>query len=131
MIFMHFTFPIILLAVGFGVGYWLLIAADKQEGSLKNLGNTLGYMLVFAAILLLIFSCYYSIRLSQDDYKPVGCEQNMQKMDNVIDRESAEQQTIQKHREDSSVNSGDTGEIEDALPENKGMSIKKDNEDTD
>lgn len=131
MIFMHFTFQSIFLAVGLGVGYWLLVTANTQEDKLKNIGNVLGTLLITVVILLSIISCYYSIKFAEEDYTPVGCEKNMQKMDNEIDRESAESESLQKHKNDSTIDSQNGDEMEDVLPENKGLNVNKDNEDND
>lgn len=76
MIIMQFAFQIILLAVGFGVGYWLIITASKQEGTIKTFGKALGGILIVMAIILEIFSAYYSMKISNRGYMQGGCPLN-------------------------------------------------------
>lgn len=52
MIIMQFAFQIILLAVGFGVGYWLIITANKQQDTMKTFGQALGGVLIVMALIL-------------------------------------------------------------------------------
>ena len=61
---MQFTFQILLLSIGFSVGYWLIITANKQEENLKNLGKILGLGLIVISILLAIFSFIYSMKIA-------------------------------------------------------------------
>lgn len=76
MIIAQFTFQIILLAVGFGVGYWLLMTASEQEGTLKIIGQTLGGILIVMALILAIFSSYYSMKIANRGYMQGGCPMN-------------------------------------------------------
>lgn len=76
MIIMQFAFQIILLAVGFGVGYWLIITADKQQDTLKTFGQALGGALIVMSIILEIFSAYYSMKISNRGYMQGGCPLN-------------------------------------------------------
>jgi len=73
MIIMQFTFQIILLAVGFGIGYFLLIIANNQQGTMKTIGQTLGGILIVMAMILAIFSCYYSMKISSKGYMQGSC----------------------------------------------------------
>lgn len=70
-----FTLQIILLVVGFGIGYLLLIKANTQEKDLKNIGKTIGWALIAATIILEILSLSYSITIinkySEPHYFPV------------------------------------------------------------
>lgn len=58
-----FTFQIILLALGFGIGYLFLIQAKTQENRLKTIGEVLGWTLIAATIILEILSFTYSINV--------------------------------------------------------------------
>lgn len=73
MIIMQFTFQIILLGIGFGVGYWLLLVANNQQGAMKTIGQTLGAILIIMAMILAIFSCYYSMKIANKGYMQGGC----------------------------------------------------------
>ena len=77
MIFIHL---IILLTIGFGVGYWLLITANKQEGRLKTLGESLGYTLIALVILSALFGFLSSMKIDDSDYMPNMKQENMQKL---------------------------------------------------
>lgn len=68
MIIMQFAFQIILLAVGFGIGYWLIITANKQQGTIKTFGQALGCVLIVMTLILEIFSAYYSMKISNREY---------------------------------------------------------------
>lgn len=63
MMFMHFTSQIPPLAIGFGVGYWLLTTANTHKGSLKTVGQALGWILIAMSIIISLFSCYYSLKI--------------------------------------------------------------------
>lgn len=76
MIIMQFTFQIILLGIGFGVGYWLLITANNQQGIMRTIGQALGGILIVMAMILAIFSCYYSMKISNRGYMEGGCPMN-------------------------------------------------------
>lgn len=58
-----FTFQIILLILGFGVGYLFLIKAKTQEGNLKNIGEALGWALIALTIFLAICNFFFSITI--------------------------------------------------------------------
>lgn len=90
MIFIHL---IILLTIGFGVGYWLLITASKHEGRLKTIGESLGFTLVALVVLSAIFGFFYSMKIDDSDYMPNMRQENMQKLyreqnDNIQNNES-------------------------------------------
>ena len=76
MIIMQFAFQIILLAVGFGVGYWLIIIANNQQGTLKIFGQALGGVLIVMAVILEMFSAYYAMKISNRGYMQGGCPMN-------------------------------------------------------
>lgn len=56
-----FVSQIILLSIGFSVSYWLLTTASTREGNLKTMGETLGFILIGATILLELANFVYSI----------------------------------------------------------------------
>lgn len=76
MVIMQFAFQIILLAVGFGVGYGLIIIANNQQGTMKTVGQALGGVLIVMALVLEIFSAYYSMKISNRGYMQGGCPMN-------------------------------------------------------
>lgn len=76
MMIMQFVCQIILLAAGFGVGYWLIITANSQQGTIKTFGQALGGVLIVMAIILEIFSAYYSMKISNRGYMQGGCPMN-------------------------------------------------------
>lgn len=71
-----FTFQIILLVIGFGVGYLFLIKAKTQESNLRTLGEILGWTLIVATIVLEILNFSYSINIvsnvTQKVYFPIN-----------------------------------------------------------
>lgn len=91
MIIVQFTFQIILLAVGFGVGYWLLTAATEQEGTIKTIGQTLGGILIVMALILAIFSSYYSMKIYNRGFMQGGCplHRNISPIDNDSEQPDA------------------------------------------
>lgn len=124
MITMQFVLQIILLAVGFGVGYWLIITANSQEGTIKTFGQTLGGVLIIMAMILEIFSSYYSMKISnnmQSEYlmNPTQNDNN----GSLDDRSEPDQdKNIQ------SVNPPE-GEEQKASEESKNIPIKRNIED--
>ena len=70
---MPFISVIIMLAIGFGVGYGLLVIANTKEGELKSVGKLLGWGLIAAAIIVAIPSFIYSFKMSSTRYMPSGC----------------------------------------------------------
>lgn len=63
MVSMLFTFQIILLVIGLGVGYLFLIKASTQDSRLKNIGEIIGWTLIAATIFLAICNFFYSITI--------------------------------------------------------------------
>jgi len=100
MIIMQFTFQIILLAVGFSVGYWLLIKANEQQATMKTIGQTLGGILIVMAMILAIFSCYYSMKIANKGYMQGGCpiQKMVQQQENpTMENESTENPDSEKN----------------------------------
>ena len=77
MIYIHL---LILLIIGFGVGYWLLVTASKNEGRLKTIGESLGFTLIALVILSAVFGFFSSIKIDDSDYMPGMKQENMQKL---------------------------------------------------
>lgn len=97
MIIMQFAFQIILLALGFGVGYWLIITANNQQGAIKTFGQVLGGVLIVTALILGVVSLYYSIKISNRGYMQGGCPLNktvnQSEGKNIQDRNEFERDT--------------------------------------
>lgn len=132
MIIMQFAFQIILLAVGFGVGYWLIITANLQEGTIKTFGQALGGILIVMALILEIFSAYYSMRISNRGYMQGGCPlnrtmnptMNQSKDKDVEDRSEFEQDT-------NTQMINPQGDEEKVYQKNENKPIRKDKDDRD
>lgn len=114
MIFIHL---VILLTIGFGVGYWLLITANKHEGRLKTIGEFLGFVLIAMVILSAILGLFYSMKISDSDYMP-GVGQQKTKM---LDKE--ENEDIQKDEKNPMMDNEKSEENEE-MQENGNKSIK-------
>lgn len=118
MIFMHL---IIVLTLGFGVGYWLLITASKYEGRLKTIGESLGFALIAMVILSAISGFFYSIKISDSDYIPNLRQQKMQ----MLEREQNE--SFQNNQTRPMINnetSDENGEMQDESQENDSRPIR-------
>lgn len=107
MIFIHL---IILLTIGFGVGYWLLITANKHEGRLKTIGESLGYVLLVTVILYVILGFFYSMKISDSDYMP-GIGQQKSPME--YKEENEEQEGIQKNEKNPMMDNEKSEENEE------------------
>lgn len=70
----------ILLTIGFGVSYWLLITASKYEGRIKTIGEALGFTLIALVIFSSILGFLSSMRIDDSDYMPNMRQENMQKL---------------------------------------------------
>ena len=105
MMFMHFTSQITSLAIGFGIGYWLLITANTHKCSLKTVGQTLGWILITMSVIISLFSCYYSLKIIDADcMHEQNClmrrmiQQNITPMmDNIKNNEHEEFQENERH----------------------------------
>lgn len=84
MIFIHL---IMLLIIGFGVGYWLLVTANKHEGRLKSLGEVLGTILIAIVILYSMLGFFYSMKIKDTDFMPGIGQQKTQMSDNEKNEE--------------------------------------------
>lgn len=90
MIIMQFVGQIILLAVGFGIGYWLIITANSQQGTIKTLGQALGGVLIIMSLILEIFSAYYSMKIANRGYMQGGCP-----IQKIMQNQNEEQKNIE------------------------------------
>jgi len=126
MMSMHYSAQIILLAVGFGVGYWILIIADSQAGRLKSLGNFLGMLLIAVSIIFAMFSCYYSLKIGNRDYMQSGCpRERMQKQGPVTDiRQGENRENAKEIKNNSDMPLSET-ENSDDYPEDQDRPIKR------
>jgi len=126
MMSMHYTSQIILLAVGFGVGYALMIVANSQQANMKSLGNTLGGLLIAVSIIFAIFSCYYSLKIGNRDYMQSGCprERMMQEGPVTDIREGENRKQTKEIQNNSDMPLSET-ENSDDYPENKNVPVKR------
>lgn len=139
MIIMQFAFQIILLAVGFGVGYWLIITANTQQDTIKTFGQALGGVLILMALILEIFSAYYSMKISNRGYMQGGCPMNRTMNfnrnknidENSIDNNSDinERSQLEQDTNTQRINPQESEE-EDSL-EDKSRSIRRNRNDRD
>lgn len=128
MIIMQFAFQIVLLAVGFGVGYWLIITANTQQGTIKTFGQALGGVLIVMAIILEIFSAYYSMKISNRDYMQGGCPMNKtmdeMKDQNSIDNNSDVDERSELEQDTNTLRINPQESEQDASLEGKGRPVK-------
>ncbi len=62
MIIKFLTFLLIVLAIGSGVGYWLLVTAEDQSRKLLNVvGTFFGWLLITLSILITLFGFYFKL----------------------------------------------------------------------
>lgn len=66
-----FTFQIILLAIGFGIGYLFLVKSKSQENNLKTTGEILGWILIAATVILEILNFSYSINIVSNSVQKI------------------------------------------------------------
>lgn len=116
MIFIHL---IILLTIGFGVGYWILINANKHEGRLKTIGESLGFTLIALVILSAVFGSFSSMKINDSDYMPNMKQENMQKL---YREENENNETNPMINNESSQ---ENGRMQESSKENENMPVKK------
>lgn len=135
MIIMQFAFQIILLAVGFGIGYWLIITANNQQGAIKTFGQALGGVLIIMALILEIFSAYYSMKISNRGYMQGGCPMNKTmkptRDDNSIDNNSDINERSQFEQDTNTQMINPQESEEEASIEGKSRPIKSNKNDRD
>lgn len=118
MIYLHL---IILLTIGFGIGYWILITANKHEGRLKTIGESLGFVLIFLVILSAVFGFFLSLKIDDSDYIPSMSQENMQK----LYREQND--NFEKYNSRPMMNNEENEELQEGLKEDESKSMKKSN----
>lgn len=118
MIYLHL---IILLTIGFGIGYWILITANKHEGRLKTIGESLGFVLIFLVILSAVFGFFLSLKINDSDYMPSMNQENMQK----LYREQND--NFEKYNSRPMINNEENEELQEGLKEDESKSMKKSN----
>lgn len=118
MILKHLTLQIIPLAIGLGIGYWLLVTANTQKDSLKTVGQVLGWILIAMSIFTSLFSNYYSIKMIKEGnmyFGHHGCrmmqDQDMQKMEDK-GKYKEENESIQENKNEEMMNEKDKDEAE-------------------
>lgn len=132
MIIMQFTLQIILLAVGFGVGYWLIITANAQQGAIKTFGQALGGVLIVMTLILEIFSAYCSMKISNRGYMQGGCPLNrmMNPMTNQFNNKDTEGRTeFERNTNTQMINP--QGHEEEDYRKNENKLIKRNKSDRD
>lgn len=135
MIFIHYAFLIILLGIGFGLGYWLLLAANTQEDNLQILGKTLGGILIVTAIVLAIVGFYYSTKIGNRSYMQNGypiqgmMQQQMQNHDDEQYQEGGKLENCDTTN--SEMNSDENEEYQENSSKNKKELTKYDTKDSD
>lgn len=59
----NYSFLIVLLALGFGAGYWILTTANVQERTLEIVGIILGWILIAMTLIIGILNSYSSMNM--------------------------------------------------------------------
>lgn len=121
MIFIHL---IILLTIGFGVGYWLLITASKYDGRLKTIGESLGFALIALVVLSAVFGFLYSTTIKDSDYMPGIGQQKTQMLNNEDKEENEDIQKNEKNPMMDNEKSEDNEETHDTSQENGNGPVK-------
>lgn len=86
---------VMLLIIGFGVGYWILVTANKHEGRLKSLGEVLGTVLIAIVILYSMMGFFYSMKIKDTNFMPGIGQQKTQMSDKEDKEETQENEKIQ------------------------------------
>lgn len=128
MIIMQFAFQIVLLAVGFGVGYWLIITANAQQGTIKTFGQALGGVLIIMALILEIFSAYYSMKISNRGYMQGGCPLN-RTMNPYNNKDMNDRSEFERNTNTQMINP--QGNEEEAYRKNQDKPIRRNRNDRD
>jgi len=118
MIFIHL---VILLTIGFGVGYWLLITASKYEGRLKTIGESLGFSLIVLVVLSAVFGFFSSMSIKDSEYMPGVGQQKTQMLNNTDNGENENNGTSPMM---NNQRSEDNGETQDTSQENENGPVR-------
>lgn len=116
MIFIHL---IMLLIIGFGVGYWLLVTANKHEGRLKTLGEMLGTILIAIVILYSILGFFYSMKIKDTDFMPGIGQQKTQMSNKEENQENEKNEEIQSDKKNPIMDNGKNEENEEMQESSK------------
>lgn len=96
MIIMFLTFILIVLAIGYGVGYWLLVTASEQnENWMSILGTFFGWVLIALSIFIAVFG--FMFRPTSKDSMMRGCP-----MFQLMEHERMKHADFQKDSDDKS-----------------------------
>lgn len=121
MIFIHL---IMLLIIGFGVGYWLLVTANKHEGHLKTLGEMLGTILIALVILYSILGFSYSLKIKDTEYMPGVGQQKTQMSDKEENEKNENIKNDEKNPMMDNEKSEENEEMQEGSKEEESKPIK-------
>lgn len=121
MIFIHL---IMLLIIGFGVGYWLLVTANKHEGRLKSLGEYLGYILIAMVIFYSIIGFFYSMKIKDTNFMPGMGQQKTQMLDKEDNEENENIQKNEQYPMMDNEKSEDNEEMQEGSKEEENKPLK-------
>lgn len=70
---MPFTSDVIMLAVGFAVGYWLLMSAGRYESKMNKTGEMLGWILIASTVFFTVCNFLFAFSImNEKQYTPVN-----------------------------------------------------------
>lgn len=125
MLSMLFTFQIILLVIGLGVGYLFLIKASTQDSRLKNIGEIIGWVLIATTIFLAICNFFYSIIILNTyigkEYYPIKSTDETQQQA-IQEGNAPAIESPEVPQEDNNNNT----ENDESIQSNEGKPIKRD-----
>lgn len=112
---------IILLTIGVGVGYWILVTANNNEGRLKTIGEYLGFILIAIVILFAILGAFYSMKFADSDYMQNMMQQQIQKHD------KEENESVQNDEKNQMIDNNKSEESEEKQEDIQGNENKSNN----
>lgn len=121
MIFIHL---IMLLIIGFGVGYWILVTANRHEGRLKTLGEVLGTILIAIVILYSMMGFVYSMKIKDTNFMPGIGQQKTQMSDKEENEKNEEMQNDEKNPIMDNEKSEENEEMQEDSKEDESKPIK-------
>lgn len=119
----YFILLIILLSVGFGVSYWLLIEADKQDDTLGIIGKVLGWILIVITLIVASVNIYYSAKMIKNFYVKEEIREEMQEQiqeqrnPQIIEKKDKEE--VQEQKNTPTANKEAKEEAQEELQEHK------------
>lgn len=70
---MPFTSDVVMLTIGFAIGYWLLISADRYQGRLNQIGEILAWILIASTVFLTICNLLFAMfSMNPKQYTPIN-----------------------------------------------------------